>query len=63
MGYYKNMEIFSHIEEPDRKEMRLLSSKLITLTVREYLTVMIGLSVSCIVNVVFIIAIARLLSV
>ena len=61
MGYFKNMDVFSYVEEPDRKEHRLLSSKLITVTVREWLTIIFGLSLSLITNVGLIIWIAGLL--
>jgi len=61
MGYFKNMDVFSSVEEPDREEHRLLSSKLITVTVREWLTVILGLSLSLITNVGLIIWIAGLL--
>ena len=63
MGYFKNIDVFSYVEEPDRKEHRLLSSKLVTLTVREYAIVLVGLSVSLIVNVGLIFWIAGLYSV
>ena len=63
MGYFKNMDVFRYVEEPDRKEHRLLSSKLITVTIREWLTVIFGLSLSLITNVGLIFWIARLYSV
>ena len=55
------MDVFRYVEEPDRKEHRLLSSKLITVTIREWLTIILGLSLSLITNVVLIIWIAGLL--
>jgi hypothetical protein len=51
MGYYKEIEIFGQVEEPDRERVKHMYSKKITLTLREWLTVMIGLSLSCIGNV------------
>ena len=61
MGYFNNVEVFGQVEEPDREGVVLLSSKLMTVTVREWLTIVIGLSLSLITNVGLIILIAGLL--
>ena len=63
MGYYKQLEIFGQVEESDREGVVLLSSKLMTVTVREWLTIVFGLSLSLIINVGLIFWIARLYSV
>lgn len=57
MGYYKNIEVFGQVEEPDRERVIDVLNKKIELTVREWLTVFIGLSVSCIGNVLLILVI------
>lgn len=63
MGYYKQVDVFSQVEEPDREGVVLLSSKLMTVTIREWLTIVFGLSLSLITNVGLIFWIARLYSV
>ena len=61
MGYFNNVEVFGQVEEPDREGVVLLSIKLMTVTVREWLTIVVGLSLSLITNVILFIWIAGLL--
>lgn len=57
MGYFKNIEVFGQVEEPDRERVIYVYSKKIELTLREWLTVLIGLSASCIGNVLLVLVI------